>query len=743
MSRLACLKVGWALATLGASAAAASPPVGSKIPVDKPVDGSDLAVLSICLQGPGGVKYAGCASDDLDADGDVDLLDAATLQINCTETAPLAIDLEDDADDGTEVSSQEWFPDGYPAGADNRVGTNGEETYHLGLRFHLPQVLPGESFAYARLVIPGSGDGWVDSSVRLRIVGVAQDSPAAFSIVPPAQLPRTTAAVDWDVPTNWPEPRVDGSCIPLRRYSPDIAAVINEIVSRPGWGSGADGKTLALVIEDRGSGGVNYLTCNDYASLTAHCAGLLVRPTLQLYRTVRSTFIAKELLGRVTNCSVVLNTMSLLTLETYVEYGPSPGVVTGQTTPTVHAGAAPSEVVIDGLAPNTRYFYCLRYRQPGESTFAAGPVHTFHTARARGSTYCFTVQSDSHMVEFGSDPLYRLTLQNELADGPDFVIDLGDTFHCEIYDGRDAVDLEEAIQRHLDQRPYFDLLCHSAPFFLAIGNHEGEQGWRLDGTPDNVAVWAARARKLVYPLPTPSAFYGGNAEEAPFIGLRADYYAWEWGDALFVVIDPFAYTTRDPHGGMHAPGSADSWDWTLGWEQYDWLRRTLEQSTARIKFVFAHHVTGGVCTYGRGGVEAASHALGGRGSFEWGGEDLSGQDVFAVKRPGWGKPIHRILADTGVTIFFHGHDHVFVHQELDGVVYQACPQPADALYSDGLYQDGLYLSGVEVNNSGHVRVSVGPKEVTVHYIRAYLPGDGPYEDDAYTYTVPVAAVRQP
>ena len=36
---------------------------------------------------------------------------------------------------------------------------------------------------------------------------------------------------------------------------------------------------------------------------------------------------------------------------------------------------------------------------------------------------------------------------------------------------------------------------------------------------------------------------------------------------------------------------------------------------------------------------------------------------------------HQLLVDNNVTAFFHGHDHLFARQELNGVVYQACPQP--------------------------------------------------------------------
>ena len=42
----------------------------------------------------------------------------------------------------------------------------------------------------------------------------------------------------------------------------------------------------------------------------------------------------------------------------------------------------------------------------------------------------------------------------------------------------------------------------------------------------------------VLPAPGPDAFYAGEAEQVEGIGVLRDYYAWTWGDALFVAIDP-------------------------------------------------------------------------------------------------------------------------------------------------------------------------------------------------------------
>ena len=154
----------------------------------------------------------------------------------------------------------------------------------------------------------------------------------------------------------------------------------------------------------------------------------------------------------------------------------------------------------------------------------------------------------------------------------------------------------------------------------------------------------------------------------------------------------------------------DLWNVTLGEEQYRWFRNTLEGSKARFKFVFAHHVHG----TGRGGIELAEQ-------FEWGGADRSGRREFDARRPGWGKPIHQLMVDNGVTIFFQGHDHLYARQELNGVVYQTLPLPADPNY--GLYNGQAYRSGTVLPGSGRLRVTVNPGHVTAQYLKSILPSD--------------------
>jgi hypothetical protein len=220
-----------------------------------------------------------------------------------------------------------------------------------------------------------------------------------------------------------------------------------------------------------------------------------------------------------------------------------------------------------------------------------------------------------------------------------------------------------------------------------------------------------------------------------------------------VVLDPFWYTTARPHGvvGLSQP-SLDGWDWTLGEAQYNWLYKTLHESTAKWKFVFAHHITGGIPGdkagegyYGRGGIDAARYSVARHPSFEWGGEDSSGNSVFAEKRPGWNHgPIHQMMVQEGVDVFFRGHDHVFVYETIDGIIYQSCPDPADFRHAEGYYSRRYFSTGIKVNNPGHLLITVSSDSVRVDYVRSVLPEEEPLaegdhhvrnSDISYSYTL--------
>ncbi|HVS50941.1 MAG TPA: metallophosphoesterase [Opitutaceae bacterium] len=437
-------------------------------------------------------------------------------------------------------------------------------------------------------------------------------------------------------------------------------------------------------------------------------------------------------LGRATDRAVTMSALSREAAEAYYEFGPA-SASTARTEPVAWPAGEPVETLFSKLQPDTDYFYRAHVRRPGETAFQLRREGRFHTQRAAGRPFVFTIQGDSHpeRPQMSHPDLYARTLLAAAEDRPDFHVCMGDDFSVAPVREVNAATIGE---RYLLQRPFLGLVAQSAPLFLLNGNHEQASLFNFNQTDirHQVAVLAQNARNRYYPAPTPDAFYSGDTAALPTIGLLRDYHAWTWGDALFVVLDNYWHSPALVDSGFREEDRGegrrerDEWNLTLGEAQYRWLQRTLAASNARYKFVFAHHVLG----TGRGGIDECD-------LFEWGGRSRRGDWEFAQRRPGWELPIHQLMVKHGVSIFFQGHDHLFARQERDGIVYQEVPMPADHGYA--AYNADRYRSGVKLPNSGHLRVSVAPDGVTVDYLRTFLPQDETAQrktgDIAHTYTV--------
>lgn len=463
------------------------------------------------------------------------------------------------------------------------------------------------------------------------------------------------------------------------------------------------------------------------------------------------TFTGPELLCRPTDTSVSVNVVVNAAREIYFQYGTASGGYTNETGIFTAAANVPVKAVISGLQPDTKYYYRMGHRAVGGTTWTYRTEHSFYTQRAPGSTFSFTITSDGHVnILLGSDSQWQTTLTNVATDVTnglsDFHIDLGDSIAMDdgSTTGGSVTSLSEARTEYLNARSAtrFGRFSHSAPLFMAAGNHEQTEGWHLDdnGNPANsLPAWSTNARKRYFPNPVPNSFYSGNTDTFSYIDddhMLENYYAWNWGDALFIFLDPFWYTTtkakNDPgtYGGGEdsEAGNGDRWDWTLGETQYNWLRNTLAGSNAKYKFIFMHHMTGGTDDYIREGAYAAPYC-------EWGGYDEDGiTNSFATKRPGWYAPIHQVLVANKVSAIFHGHDHQFAHEELDGVVYQAVPAAGFTGNGFNLYSESDLLTIRVLPSSGHLRVTVASAQATVNYVRSGGTGG------SYSYTIAPAPV---
>lgn len=423
-----------------------------------------------------------------------------------------------------------------------------------------------------------------------------------------------------------------------------------------------------------------------------------------------------EILGRPTDTSITMSIMFDRDMEVFWEYGTASGSYSVNTAVYTIYDSIPLEVDFSNLSTNTKYFYRLRYRVVGSGgTFLPGTEHSFYTHRPPGSSFSFAVEADPHLDTNCIPEALTLTMQNMLAKGVDFMVDLGDNFLSEKYVLQPGQ--QQPIAHYRDTinyrtvlfRKYYGALCHSAPLYLTIGNHEGELGWKLNNTDSSMPVAAANLRKLYYPNPYPNSFYSGNDSSENYVGLRENYYAWEWGDALFMVIDPYWYTRISQRAG---------WGWTLGNTQFNWFKRTIRNSTAKYKFIFCHQLVGGNGSDARGGIEYAD-------LFENGGRSKDSTWDFDSARVHWEEPLHALMLENKTSIYFHGHDHCYAKQDKDGIVYQEVPQPASRNINSftGSATGYDYVNGVLLPSRGFLLVNVNSDSVKVEYVKTYLPSE--------------------
>jgi hypothetical protein len=595
-----------------------------------------------------------------------------------------------------ELNDATWLLNGLP-GAEPRIylGRLNQDFGDGGLRFHLDDRAQGEEFALARIrLFPA--DSQVTSGVSLLMRGADQDSVSEFrqSSRPSQKLPFTDASAAWEI-IGWPV-----YAFPVFVASPDVSPIINEILARPDWGTGPEGKTVAILLDDNTQipDEANYVAFEDYYGGSGNPAMLI------LYETVIDTFNGGPVLSKPKTRSISVSLSPEINAEFYIEYGPAPGSYTKaignsvtdlpDVDPVVDLDAGDAiELKIADLEPATRFYYRLRARKKDAVTpFEAGPESSFITRRNTGESYTFAVMADSHAgtdwASYDNDR-WRMgfrTMANAIEAEPDFFVVAGDEA-CTSYADLSSQGFYDAILRYYQTRKLYGELASSAPIFLVLGNHDGEAGYHEPSI--RTYSYAARSRTFFNPSNTTYPFGGGPKE---------NYFAWTWGDALFICLDVFAYTGPEDPFYIEPYGSA----WHLGEEQLNWLQATLSASQARWKFIFAHHILASFEKngYGRGGAKYAH---------DW------EQGV-----------IHQMMLDYGAQIFFYGHDHVFADGTADGVHYTLASQcfgTATTPWITDPYFIDAYPYGFFAER-GYIRVRVGPRSAWVDFIKTSLDDQG-------------------
>ena len=454
------------------------------------------------------------------------------------------------------------------------------------------------------------------------------------------------------------------------------------------------------------------------------------------------TFTGRELLGSPEDTSISIKVVPDSNCTLYYQYGTSPGSYPYSTSQVSATASTPITVTLTGLTSDTHYYYRMQYSTDGGSTWTARSEHSFWTQRAIGSTFTFDITSDNHVnILLGNATNWTAVMNKVTNDNADFQLDLGDTFNMNPVTSQSGADSAYSFQYQ-----FFNIASANTPLFIVDGNHEQVEGWHMTAsTGYHLPALATNALKKYYLNPEPDSFYTGDSTTNSYVtgdGMLNDYYSWTWGDALFVVIDPYWFSTTKPYtydqdgGESDTNGSGNIWDWTLGVTQYNWLVNTLSASSAKYKFIFSHQIDGsdndpGWALYGRGGADAVKFG-------EWGGYNADGSAyAWSNNRPsssGWGSnPIRTVLENNHVSAFFHGHDHQMAYEKVNGVVYQSCPDGSFTGYFD-VYStggnSGETIWADSTQGPGYLRVTVGPSQAQVEFMRYNNSGTA-----AETYTI--------
>ena len=398
-----------------------------------------------------------------------------------------------------------------------------------------------------------------------------------------------------------------------------------------------------------------------------------------------------------------------------------------------------SSVRIDRFEPGEAFFFQTTYRDVRNRRWVESRIQQVRTAPAPGNEFQIALLADSHyerVRRFNQDVVnFRVTRAAAMNSDVDFAIFLGDEALVHyIDDDAEAMTPQQARIRWRDWRRACVELLESTPSFLVLGNHEGEAGYYRDFRGDEndrdpvpLLRWGTAARKDYFLNPTATTYpEGGENHGWVDDGPKTDrvellaanssplenYYAWTWGDALFVVLDVQRYTRL----GETTPTDVEQW--TLGPDQMGWLEQTLVGSSAKWKIIVAHHVLGGykfdlqgydydlTYVYGRGGAHYANV-----------GEQAQ---------------ITRLMKKYGAQFFLYGHDHVFAHQQTEGIHFICCGRTTflqdEWWHTPGWIEAYGSATARDPNDFygalGYVRLTVAPGSVRIEYIRTAQDRNG-------------------
>ncbi len=162
-----------------------------------------------------------------------------------TPSSNIQISINSKNDDAEEFASGQMYLGSSDLELVNNGSSRGDQT--IGLRFNNVPLLPGTVVqeAYVQFTVDETGS-FSNVSGTKSIYGERSDNATTFTSETHniSSRPRTSAVVHWDPPW-WNTVGLAGP----DQQTPDLKAIVQEVIDRPGWNTG---NSLALIIEGSG-----------------------------------------------------------------------------------------------------------------------------------------------------------------------------------------------------------------------------------------------------------------------------------------------------------------------------------------------------------------------------------------------------------------------------------------------------------------------------------------------------------
>src|SRR5918999_5821731 len=206
------------------------------------------------VSGPGTVTFSAPTSPDTQAsfstagtyvlrltadDGELTASDDVTVEVRAAGSAALDVRVTAGAHDAEEATSGSVSL----TSSDLELVADGSVQQTVGIRFSTVAIPAGAEIRAAWIQF--SADEAQSEATSLTVQAQASDSAAAYTTAAHnvSSRPRTAAAASWSPPA-WTSGAVGAA-----QRTPDLSALVQEVVARPGW---ASGNALAFVIAGTG-----------------------------------------------------------------------------------------------------------------------------------------------------------------------------------------------------------------------------------------------------------------------------------------------------------------------------------------------------------------------------------------------------------------------------------------------------------------------------------------------------------